>query len=104
GRGAGGGASGRPGIDPPSMSDQLSQSSPSDRGRDDLDPGPVEEALRAFAAALRSYRLYEGNNPMLDRFVLALRQKLGGLWAELPDLRLDVEEDRLLWQGHEVFP
>ncbi|HUE96813.1 MAG TPA: HEAT repeat domain-containing protein [Longimicrobiaceae bacterium] len=70
----------------------------------DLDPRPVEEVLRALAAALRGYRLYEGNSPMLDRFVSMLRQKMASLWDELSALRLAIEEDRILWEDREVFP
>jgi hypothetical protein len=56
------------------------------------DAGPVEEVLRALAAAIRSYRLYERSNPMVERFVTALRQKMEVLWNDLPYLRLRIEE------------
>lgn len=69
-----------------------------------LDVGQVEEVLRALAAALRSYRLYEGGNPMLEKFITNLQQRLAGLWQELPQLRLDIEEDRIIWEGQIVFP
>lgn len=69
-----------------------------------LDPGRVAEVISALAASLRSYRLYEGSNPMVDRFVGTFRQKLAAIWDELPQLVLQIEEDRILWEGHEVFP
>ncbi|MEX2582230.1 MAG: hypothetical protein WD766_03105, partial [Gemmatimonadota bacterium] len=67
--------------------------------------GPqVEEALRALSSAVRSYRLYEGNNPMLDRFVTTFQQKVAALWEDLPLLRLGIEEDHIVWEGRNVFP
>ena len=78
--------------------------SPADSEATDRDTTPVEETLRALAAALRSFRLYEGSNPMVDRFLGALQQKLGSLWQEVPVLRLDLEEDGMLWEGQRVFP
>src|SRR5690606_19491773 len=55
------------------------------------------------AAALRSYRLYEGSNAMVDRFVELLRTKLSDLWNELPELRLDIEENVIRWNGTSVL-
>lgn len=68
-----------------------------------VDAGPVEEVLRALAAALRSYRLYERNNPMVDRFVSALRERFLGLWDILPHLRLTIEEHAIRWEQQVVF-
>ncbi len=65
---------------------------------------PVEEVLRALAAALRSYKLYERSNPMVDRFVAVLRQKLAELWDRTPQLRLQIEEDSIRWEGRIVYP
>lgn len=70
----------------------------------ELNPKPVIEVLRALAAAMRSYRLYEGNNPTVDRFISTLQDRLNELWLDMMELRLDIEEDRILWEGHEVFP
>lgn len=86
------------------MSQHVTPSQGSGTEPPDLDATPVAEALRALAAALRSYRLYEGSNPMLDRFVTALRQKVVALWEEFDAVRLDVEEDRMVWEGQDVFP
>lgn len=69
-----------------------------------LQPGRVAEVISALGAALRSFRLYEGGNPMVDRFVGTFRQKLSAIWDDLPYLALQIEEDRILWQGFEVFP
>lgn len=70
---------------------------------DDVDPARVEEVLRALAAAVRSYRLYEGSNPMVDRFVATLRQKMALLWEQLPALRLGIEESAVRWNGSVVL-
>ncbi len=63
----------------------------------------VEDVLRALAAALRGHRLYEPGNPMRQRFGDAFRQKLAALWDDLPELRLEIEEDRIVWDGERVF-
>lgn len=82
-----------PASHPPGLGDEAS-----------LDPGRVAEVLSALGAALRSYRLYEGSNPMVDRFVTTFKQKVAALWDGLPDLVLQIEENRILWEGNEVFP
>ena len=68
------------------------------------DTTPVEEVLRALAAAVRSYRLYERSNPMVERFVVALRDKMEALWEALPYLRLRIEEHAIRWEDQRVFP
>jgi HEAT repeat protein len=70
----------------------------------EIDARHVEELLRSFGTALRSFRLYGGESPMLGRFVEALRQKLTEIFEEHPLLRLEVEEDRILWEGRAVYP
>jgi HEAT repeat protein len=71
---------------------------------DPADTAAVEEVLRAVAAALRSYRLYDRNNPMVARFVAVLRQKLADLWERMPELRLQIEEHSIRWEGQMVYP
>ena len=66
--------------------------------------GRVEELLRALASAVRSYRLYSGDGPMLERFVAALRERVSDLWTDFDRLRLDVAENAILWDGRRVFP
>lgn len=68
------------------------------------DSARVEEVLRALAAALRSYRLYEEGNPMRERFIATLREKLGGLWDDLPLLRLEIGEGSIRWEDRTVYP
>jgi hypothetical protein len=64
----------------------------------------VEDLLRAVSSTLRSYRLYAGNGPALERFVQALRQKFVAAWEHLPMLRLSVAESSLQWEGERVYP
>lgn len=66
--------------------------------------GRVEELLRALASAVRSYRLYSGDGPVLQRFVAALRERVIEVWSDLDHLRLDVAENGILWEGRRVFP
>jgi hypothetical protein len=63
----------------------------------------VEEVVRTLGKTVRAYQLYEGNSPSYDRFVDLLRVAFLGLWQEVPALTLDVQEGRLLWEGHKVF-
>jgi HEAT repeat protein len=64
----------------------------------------VEDLLRAVSSTLRSYRLYAGNGPALERFVHALRQKFIAAWEHLPMVRLTVDESTLSWEGERVYP
>jgi HEAT repeat protein len=74
--------------------------------RDDLpiEPAQVEDMLRALSAALRSYRLYSGEGPMLERFVETARAKVLALWESVPLLRLEVDEQSIRWEGVRVYP
>jgi hypothetical protein len=77
---------------------------PPDRAEPPIDPAQVEDALRALSAALRSYRLYSGGGPMLDRFVDTARAKILGLWESLPQVRLEIDEQSMRWEGVRVYP
>lgn len=64
----------------------------------------VEELLRSLASTVRSYRLYAGNGPMLERFVATLRERVGAVWEELDRIRLEIGENAMFWEGRKVFP
>ena len=64
----------------------------------------VEELLRALASTVRSYRLYAGNGPMLERFVTSLRERVHSVWEELDRIRLEISENAMTWEGRRVFP
>jgi HEAT repeat protein len=64
----------------------------------------VEDLLRAFSSTIRSFRLYAGNGPALDRFVEALHGKFAALWETLPFLRVEIDERSMRWEGQRVYP
>jgi HEAT repeat protein len=70
----------------------------------EVEPGQIEELLRAFGAAVRNHRLYGGASPMLDRFLAPLRDRMRQLWEAVPGLRLTVEEHRFVWEERPVYP
>lgn len=63
----------------------------------------VEEFFLTLAKALRAFQLYDRNNPVYHRFLSNLRQAMGRLWRGQDRLPLLVEEDRITWQGEEVY-
>jgi HEAT repeat protein len=71
---------------------------------DSFETGLAEEVLRSLSTAMRSFRLYGGESPMLDRFVESLRQKLVATFEHVPLVRLQIQEDAILWEGHTVHP
>lgn len=64
----------------------------------------VAELLRSLSTALRNFRLYGGQQGMLDRFVAATRAKLQETWEILPLVRLDIDEQVIRWEGQAVYP
>ena len=64
----------------------------------------VEDLLRAVSSTVRSYRLYAGNGPALERFVEALHLKFVAAWEQLPSVRLEVGESSMRWEGQRVYP
>lgn len=70
----------------------------------EIDSRAAEEMLRALSTAVRSFRLYGGESPMLARFVESLRQRLTEIFDQVPVLHLKIEEERILWEGKAVHP
>jgi hypothetical protein len=66
-------------------------------------PAVVEEFLQALAKALRAHQLYLPNNPVYQKAIETLRAAFTPLWAELPELSLDVYETDLRWAGAVVY-
>jgi HEAT repeat protein len=67
---------------------------------------PLDQARELFTVlqkALRAFQLYDENNPVYQRFVSNLRTSFLELWEEVDELRVQVEEDRFLWYGAEVY-
>jgi hypothetical protein len=65
--------------------------------------GRVEDVVRTLAKTVRAHQLYEGRSPSYDRFVTTLQDTLVLLWESLPALVLDFEENRVVWEAHEVY-
>jgi hypothetical protein len=63
----------------------------------------IAEFFITLGKALRAFQLYDENNPVYQRFTQALAAAFQGLWEELDELHLVVEEDRLLVEGEEVY-
>ncbi len=63
----------------------------------------VREVLAALTKDLRARQTYVSGNPLIDRFHRDLRERLTGLWDELPHLALTVDEGRFLWRDAEVY-
>ena len=70
---------------------------------DDLPVAQVRELFMVLGKALRSFQLYDENNPVRKRFINSLREAFQQLWQEVEGLNLSVEEDRLLLVGEEVY-
>ena len=84
------------------FTDRLAEVSPS--AASPADVAQVEDALRAVSAALRSFRLYSGQGPMLEKFVDAASAKLKALWENVPLLRLEIDEQSIRWEEQRVYP
>lgn len=67
---------------------------------------PLDDARDLFTVlgkALRAFQLYDENNPVYQRFVQNLRAAFEKLWTDVDELRIQIEEDRFLWFGEEVY-
>jgi hypothetical protein len=63
----------------------------------------VRELFLTLSKTLRSYQLYDRNNPVYLRFVANLREAFERVWETRDDLQIMVEEDRFVWMGEEVY-
>jgi HEAT repeat protein len=63
----------------------------------------VQDAMRGLAKAWRTYLLYEGRSPALDRIVEGLRETLRAIFARTPFFTVDVEERELVFDGAAVY-
>ena len=63
----------------------------------------VQDVLRGLAKAWRTYLLYEGHSPALDRIVEQLRANFRDLFLSLPFFTVRVEERELLWSDLPVY-
>ncbi|MDT8368028.1 MAG: HEAT repeat domain-containing protein [Longimicrobiales bacterium] len=63
----------------------------------------VSELVVTLGKALRASQLYDENNPVYKRFVTALSGAFTGLWGELDQVVLHVQEDTLLLEDEVVY-
>lgn len=63
----------------------------------------VQDLFLTLSKALRSYQLYDRNNPVYRKFVGSLREAFTRVWESRAELQILVEEDRFLWMGEEVY-
>jgi HEAT repeat protein len=63
----------------------------------------VRDLFLTLSKALRSYQLYDRNNPVYRRFVGNLVEAFQRVWEGRDELQVLVEEDRLLWMGEEIY-
>ena len=63
----------------------------------------VRELIVTLGKALRASQLYDENNPVYKRFVQALADEFSGLWSEMGELVLHVNEEALLLEGEAVY-
>lgn len=63
----------------------------------------VRELVSGLNKDMRARQTYVAGNPLIDRFHRDLRERLAGLWEEIPHLALTVDEGRFLWRDAEVY-
>jgi hypothetical protein len=63
----------------------------------------IEDFLRILGRTVRAHQLYQGNNPVLERFREAMGQTLERIWSTETEIELRIEENRILWGDHVVF-
>ena len=68
-----------------------------------LPVGVVRDLFLTLSKALRSYQLYDRDNPVYKRFVENLRDAFRRIWETRDQLQVLVEEDRFVWMGEEVY-
>ena len=59
----------------------------------------VEEMLRLFARAIRAHQLYLHNNPTYLRALENVRNAFPPIWAHTDELRFEVADTQLKWEG-----
>lgn len=63
----------------------------------------VEEALRAFAKALRATQMYLANSPTRATSIEQARVAFSKVWRYANPLELDVREAQFVWEGSVVY-
>lgn len=68
----------------------------------ELEASDVQAVLSTLSKSVRAHQIYQANNPVLQRFVEALRTGFEQLWDRTDRLELNVVEDGLRW-GERMF-
>ncbi len=66
-------------------------------------PALVEEMLRVFGRAVRAHQLYLHNNPTYLKAIEAAKAAFAPIWAHTDELKLDVSDTQLSWEGRVVL-
>ena len=69
----------------------------------DLPLDDVRDLFVTLGKALRAYQLYDENNPVYHRFVSSLREAFQGIWQEVDQVKVMVEEHRLMMEDVAVY-
>lgn len=68
----------------------------------EMQPSPppgLASLVTLLAKSMRTYQIYEPNNPIYQRFSADLRAAFTELWTALPELHFTIEERALVWEG-----
>lgn len=63
----------------------------------------IQWILHALQRSVRAFQLYEGQSPVFDRFVEALRERLLGVWKETDRITLEVDEHEIRWEEQALY-
>lgn len=63
---------------------------------------PVEEMLRLLSRAVRARLLYLENNPTYIKSLELLKASFGPIWAHTDELRFEISDTQMMWDGHAV--
>lgn len=63
----------------------------------------VEDALRAFAKALRATQLYLPNNPTRAQAITRAREAFAAVWRHVNPLELQIHESSFRWEDRDVY-
>ncbi len=69
----------------------------------DLPIAQVREVFGVLLKALRSFQLYDEQNPVRKRFLTNLREAFQKLWQEVEGINLTVEEGAILSAGEQIY-
>lgn len=63
----------------------------------------IEELVNSLLKAVKAQQTYVAGNPLVQKFRDEAGERFAGLWENIPDLSVGVDEGRFVWKGHEVY-